>query len=286
MTILREIDVFIMENASLEKSPKNIVLFVFHLIIPLVLYLCYYCLLGQDSMLFIWDVSFFISLLLVYFLIQVLSITLLKKIGFLLQIISNSLFIVCTIVQCYYYVSIFDDFYSSFVFLFPMLLPFLIWLYCDVSKYLNERIDKSTFIDVKKKRIRNLFFLFLRFLYMVVVYCCLFMPPEPSSLAFFLLDYRVFFSFLAVYFTFAIIVLFISEKKFVKTKYAFDLLFVLLFSIMTLIVFYSGLNSSDGAGFLVIFIIFEYFPVYIPFIIWLERDVKLLKKFQTDNNYL
>ena len=129
-----------------------------------------------------------------------------------------------------------------------------------------------------KRRPKDIVFLFLRFLYLVVIYCCLFMPPGPTSFVFFPLDYRFFFSHLVVYFIFAIIFLFISEKKFVRIKYAFDLLFVVLLSIMTIIVFCSGLNSSDGGGILVIFIIFQYFPIYIPFIIWLVRDIKLLKK--------
>ena len=271
------IDYLIMDNTR--KTSKK-VLFVFRFIIPLILYMCYYFLLGKENMVFTWDVRFFIPMLSLYFLIQLLSITVLEKIGFLLRIISNSLFIVCTIVQSYYFISFFGDFSSAFDFLLPMLIPFLIWFYCDISKYSNNKIDEIALLDVKKKRIRNLLFLFLRFLYIVVVYCCLFMPPEPASLAYFALDYRVFFPLLVVYFISALIFLFISEKKHVKIKYAFDLLFVVLFSIMTIIIFCLGLTSSDGGGILIIFIIFHYFPVYIPFIIWLVRDVKLLRKIQ------
>lgn len=125
---------------------------------------------------------------------------------------------------------------------------------------------------------KNVFLYLLRFLIITLIYFLEYIFLEKD---FFILDivlHPVFFPFMLVMYLMIIVISFFCEEKTVKIlKAVTDIVFILIFSFQTILLLYLGLEDIGDGGLAVAGIVL-YIPMFICFIIWLVRDIKLLKK--------
>ena len=118
------------------------------------------------------------------------------------------------------------------------------------------------------------FALLLRFLIISIIYALLQILVGLD----FLLGYYYFVPALVLYFLIGIIALKISKKTTLIFKIISDGIFVIIFTIETFWCLYWISICISGEAFLGYMIILLYSPMYICFIVWLVRDIKVLKK--------
>lgn len=118
------------------------------------------------------------------------------------------------------------------------------------------------------------FALLLRFLIISIIYALLQILVGLD----FLLGYYYFVPALVLYFLIGIIALKISKKTTLIFKIISDGIFVIIFTIETFWCLYWISICTPGEAFLGYMIILLYSPMYICFIVWLVRDIKVLKK--------
>ena len=118
------------------------------------------------------------------------------------------------------------------------------------------------------------FVLLLRFLIISIIYALLQILVGLD----FLLGYYYFVPALVLYFLIGIIALKISKKTTLIFKIISDGIFVIIFTIKTFWCLYWISICISGEAFLGYMIILLYSPMYICFIVWLVRDIKVLKK--------
>ena len=129
---------------------------------------------------------------------------------------------------------------------------------------------------------KNDFLFLLRFLIITLIYSLEYIFLEKD---YFILDIvlnPVFFPFMLVIYLMIIVISFFCEEKTVKIlKAVTDIVFILIFSFQTILLLYLGLEDIGDGGLAVAGIVL-YIPMFICFIIWLVRDIKLLKKNSMD----
>lgn len=116
---------------------------------------------------------------------------------------------------------------------------------------------------------------FLRLLIPVLYICIL-----SKVLDEFLFD-PVLLSFFVIYLIILLITLFLSEKISITVMIVLDSIVVCFFTIITVIIIFAMFGNVGEAGFGLIMILF-YLPVYIPFIVFLVRDINKRKKIKLD----
>ena len=120
------------------------------------------------------------------------------------------------------------------------------------------------------------FELLLRFLIITIIYVLLQILVGLD----FLLGYYFFVPALILYFLIGLIAFKISKNTTLVLKIVSDIIFVLIFTVETFWCLYWISYSTPGEAFLGYMIILLYSPMFICFIVWLVRDIKLLKSFK------
>ena len=256
------------------------------LIISLVYCLYKYYLEGVCS--FVFGYQFFIPILSVYLIVILISFKVSEQIELKIKIITDSFFICIIILQVFTYLFFspsivlkpdISNFYLyvmiELLLLIPFIIPFIIWTYLDVRKL---QLSKET-EDSGKKSIAKRKYLF-RFIILTLL-CC------PLSFAEEILDLIVifkpvfFYPTLIIYFLLTITCLFVSIRSTLIIQIIAESIFVLVFTIQTIYLCILGsidYKMAGGDSGLVPFLIFSYLPMFVFSIVWLVRDVKLLKK--------
>ncbi len=124
---------------------------------------------------------------------------------------------------------------------------------------------------------KNDFLFLIRFLIITLIY---FLEYIFLGEDFFILDivlHPVFFPFMLVMYLMSIITSFFCSKKTVEIiKVVSDSVFMLLFTLQTVLLLYLGFEDIGDSGLAVLGIMI-YIPIFVFFIIWFVRDIRILR---------